>query len=120
MTAYDETFKNVKVIFTKEDLTKTLGEILQDAGKNQVRIAERKNIRTYFLLFGGREKEFVNEKRLMVPSPKVATYDLQPEMSAEGIRDIIIPELKSGWPDFVVLNFANTDMVGHTGVSAPW
>jgi len=117
MTSYDETFKNVKVIFTKEDLTKTLGEILQDAGKNQVRIAEtEKYPHVTFFFSGGREKEFVNEKRLMVPSPKVATYDLQPEMSAEGIRDIIIPELKSGWPDFVVLNFANTDMVGHTGV----
>jgi len=117
MTTYDETFKNVKAIFTKEDLTKTLGEILQDAGKNQVRIAEtEKYPHVTFFFSGGREKEFVNEKRLMVPSPKVATYDLQPEMSAEGIRDIIIPELKSRWPDFVVLNFANTDMVGHTGV----
>ncbi|MCC8423869.1 2,3-bisphosphoglycerate-independent phosphoglycerate mutase [Mucilaginibacter sp. UR6-11] len=117
MTTYDETFKDVKVIFTKEDLTKTLGEILQDAGKNQIRIAEtEKYPHVTFFFSGGREKEFINEKRLMVPSPKVATYDLQPEMSAEGIRDAIIPELKSGWPDFVVLNFANTDMVGHTGV----
>jgi 2,3-bisphosphoglycerate-independent phosphoglycerate mutase len=117
MTTYDETFKNVKVIFTKEDLTKTLGEILQDAGKNQIRIAEtEKYPHVTFFFSGGREKEFINEKRLMVPSPKVATYDLQPEMSAEGIRDAIIPELKSGWPDFIVLNFANTDMVGHTGV----
>jgi 2,3-bisphosphoglycerate-independent phosphoglycerate mutase len=117
MTTYDETFKGVKVIFTKEDLTKTLGEILQDAGKNQIRIAEtEKYPHVTFFFSGGREKEFINEKRLMVPSPKVPTYDLQPEMSAEGIRDAIIPELKSGWPDFIVLNFANTDMVGHTGV----
>src|ERR1700761_938359 len=117
MTPYDETFKNVKVIFSKEDLTKTLGEVLQDAGKNQIRIAEtEKYPHVTFFFSGGREKEFMNEKRLMVPSPKVATYDLQPEMSAEGIRDAIIPELKSGWPDFIVLNFANTDMVGHTGV----
>jgi 2,3-bisphosphoglycerate-independent phosphoglycerate mutase len=117
MTPYDETFKGVKVIFDKEDLTKTLGEILQDAGKNQIRIAEtEKYPHVTFFFSGGREKEFINEKRLLVPSPKVATYDLQPEMSAEGIRDAIIPELKSGWADFIVLNFANTDMVGHTGV----
>jgi 2,3-bisphosphoglycerate-independent phosphoglycerate mutase len=117
MVPYDETFKNVKVIFNKEDLTETLGEVLQDAGKNQIRIAEtEKYPHVTFFFSGGREKGFTNEKRLLVPSPKVATYDLQPEMSAEGIRDAIIPELKSGWPDFVVLNFANTDMVGHTGV----
>jgi 2,3-bisphosphoglycerate-independent phosphoglycerate mutase len=117
MTPYDETFKNVKVVFDKEDLTQTLGEILQDAGKNQIRIAEtEKYPHVTFFFSGGREKEFINEKRLLVPSPKVATYDLQPEMSAEGIRDAIIPELESGWADFIVLNFANTDMVGHTGV----
>jgi len=117
MVPYDETFKNVKVIFSKEDLTETLGEVLQYAGKNQIRIAEtEKYPHVTFFFSGGREKEFANEKRLLVPSPKVATYDLQPEMSAEGIRDAIIPELKAGWPDFVVLNFANTDMVGHTGV----
>jgi 2,3-bisphosphoglycerate-independent phosphoglycerate mutase len=117
MVPYDETFKNVEVIFNKEDLTETLGEVLQYAGKNQIRIAEtEKYPHVTFFFSGGREKEFANEKRLLVPSPKVATYDLQPEMSAEGIRDAIIPELKKGWPDFVVLNFANTDMVGHTGV----
>jgi len=117
MTTYDDTFKNVQVVFTKDDLTKTLGEVLEDAGKNQIRIAEtEKYPHVTFFFSGGREKEFINEKRLLVPSPKVATYDLQPEMSAEGIRDAIIPELQSGWPDFVVLNFANTDMVGHTGV----
>jgi 2,3-bisphosphoglycerate-independent phosphoglycerate mutase len=117
MTTYDETFKNVRVVFKKDDLTKTLGEILQYAGKNQIRIAEtEKYPHVTFFFSGGREKEFANEKRLLIPSPKVATYDLQPEMSAEGIRDAIIPELESGWPDFVVLNFANTDMVGHTGV----
>jgi len=117
MTPYDETFKNVQVIFNKEDITKTLGEILQDAGKNQIRIAEtEKYPHVTFFFSGGREKAFDNEKRLLLQSPKVATYDLQPEMNAEGIRDAIIPELISGWPDFVVLNFANTDMVGHTGV----
>jgi 2,3-bisphosphoglycerate-independent phosphoglycerate mutase len=117
MVPYDETFKNVKVIFGKDDLTETLGEILQNAGKNQIRIAEtEKYPHVTFFFSGGREKAFDNERRLLVPSPKVATYDLQPEMSAEGIRDAIIPELKSGWADFIVLNFANTDMVGHTGV----
>lgn len=117
MTPYDETFKNVKVLFDKDDLTETLGEILQYAGKNQIRIAEtEKYPHVTFFFSGGREKEFVNEKRLLVPSPKVATYDLQPEMSAEGIRDAIIPELESGWADVIILNFANTDMVGHTGV----
>ena len=117
MTPYDETFKNVQVVFNKEDLTKTLGEILQDAGKSQIRIAEtEKYPHVTFFFSGGREKEFDNEKRLLVPSPKVATYDLQPEMSAAGIRDAIIPELESGKPDFICLNFANTDMVGHTGV----
>ncbi|PJJ84491.1 2,3-bisphosphoglycerate-independent phosphoglycerate mutase [Mucilaginibacter auburnensis] len=117
MTTYDETFQGVSVVFTKDDLTKTLGEILQDAGKNQIRIAEtEKYPHVTFFFSGGREKEFNNEKRLLIPSPKVATYDLQPEMSAEGIRDAIIPELESRWADFIVLNFANTDMVGHTGV----
>jgi 2,3-bisphosphoglycerate-independent phosphoglycerate mutase len=117
MTSYDETFKNVKVVFRKDDLTKTLGEVLEGANKNQIRIAEtEKYPHVTFFFSGGRETAFNNEKRLLVPSPKVATYDLQPEMSAEGIRDAIIPELESGWPDFVCLNFANTDMVGHTGV----
>jgi 2,3-bisphosphoglycerate-independent phosphoglycerate mutase len=117
MTSYDETFKNVKVVFRKDDLTKTLGEVLEGANKNQIRIAEtEKYPHVTFFFSGGREKEFINEKRLLVPSPKVATYDLQPEMSAAGIRDAIIPELEAEWPDFVCLNFANTDMVGHTGV----
>ena len=108
---------NVEVIFTKDDLINTLGEVLQYAGKNQIRIAEtEKYPHVTFFFSGGREKEFANEKRLLIPSPKVATYDLQPEMSANGIKDMIIPELKSGWPDFVCLNFANPDMVGHTGV----
>lgn len=117
MTPYDETFKNVEVIFNKEDLVQTLGEVLESAGKNQIRIAEtEKYPHVTFFFSGGREREFVNEKRIMIPSPKVATYDLQPEMSAEGIRDAILPELQSGWADFICLNFANTDMVGHTGV----
>lgn len=117
MTTYDETFKNVHVAFEKDDLRMTLGEVLEGAGKNQIRIAEtEKYPHVTFFFSGGREKEFNNEKRLLIPSPKVATYDLQPEMSANGIKDAIIPELEKGWADFVCLNFANPDMVGHTGV----
>ena len=117
MTTYDETFKNVKVVFTKDDLTETLGEVLETHGKTQVRIAEtEKYPHVTFFFSGGREKEFVGERRLLVPSPKVATYDLQPEMSAKGIRDAICEDFDTNKPDFVCLNFANPDMVGHTGV----
>jgi 2,3-bisphosphoglycerate-independent phosphoglycerate mutase len=117
MTTYDETFKNVKVVFTKDDLTETLGEVLETYGKTQVRIAEtEKYPHVTFFFSGGREKEFVGERRLLVPSPKVATYDLQPEMSAKGIRDAICEDFDTNKPDFVCLNFANPDMVGHTGV----
>lgn len=117
MTRYDETFKRVNVVFEKDDTTMTMGEVLQLAGKKQIRIAEtEKYPHVTFFFSGGREKEFDGEKRLMLSSPKVATYDLQPEMSAFDIRDSIIPELEIGWPDFVCLNFANPDMVGHTGV----
>lgn len=117
MTTYDENFKNVNVIFTKDDLSNTLGEVLEANHKNQIRIAETEKYPhvTYFFS-GGREKEFNGEKRILIPSPKVATYDLQPEMSAAGITEAINKELESGWPDFVCLNFANPDMVGHTGV----
>ncbi len=117
MTSYDETFKNVEVVFRKEDLTDTLGEVLGRNGKTQVRIAEtEKYPHVTFFFSGGREKEFEGEKRILIPSPKVATYDLKPEMSAEGIRDAICEELPENKPDFVCLNFANPDMVGHTGV----
>ncbi len=117
MTSYDESFENVNVVFTKDDLTNTLGEVLEANGKNQIRIAEtEKYPHVTFFFSGGREKEFINEKRILVPSPKVATYDLQPEMSAAGITEAITKELQSQWPDFVCLNFANPDMVGHTGV----
>ena len=117
MTNYDETFKNVSVVFDKDNLQKTLGEVLANAGKQQIRIAEtEKYPHVTFFFSGGREKEFNGEKRLLCPSPKVATYDLQPEMSAFDIRDAINPELEKGDVDFVCLNFANPDMVGHTGI----
>ncbi|MBC8053264.1 MAG: 2,3-bisphosphoglycerate-independent phosphoglycerate mutase [Sphingobacteriaceae bacterium] len=117
MTTYDDTFKDVKVVFTKDDLSETIGEVLERHGKTQVRIAEtEKYPHVTFFFSGGREKEFIGERRLLVPSPKVATYDLQPEMSAKGIRDAICVDFRSNKPDFVCLNFANPDMVGHTGV----
>ena len=116
-TIYDETFKNVKVVFENEDLTETLGEVLAKAGKKQLRIAEtEKYPHVTFFFSGGREQEFENERRALVASPKVATYDLQPEMSAEGIAEAACEALRSEWPDFVCINFANPDMVGHTGV----
>ena len=117
MTTYDESFEKVNVIFTKDDLTKTIGEVLAENNKNQIRIAEtEKYPHVTFFFSGGREAEFTNEKRILIPSPKVATYDLQPEMSAAGITDAITKEMESGWADFICLNFANPDMVGHTGV----
>ena len=117
MTNYDDSFKGVKVIYPKDNLTETLGEVLENHHKKQIRIAEtEKYPHVTFFFSGGREIEFKGEKRLLCPSPKVATYDLKPEMSAEDIRDAIIPELKSREADFICLNFANTDMVGHTGV----
>lgn len=116
MTNYDNTFKDVKVIFDKDNLNNTLGEVVANAGKKQIRIAEtEKYPHVTFFFSGGREKEFDGEKRLLCPSPKVATYDLKPEMSAFEIRDAIVPELKKKEVDFVCLNFANADMVGHTG-----
>ncbi|KIA90843.1 phosphoglyceromutase [Pedobacter kyungheensis] len=117
MTTYDESFEKVNVIFTKDDLTKTIGEVLADNNKNQIRIAEtEKYPHVTFFFSGGREAEFANEKRILIPSPKVATYDLQPEMSAAGITEAITKEMETGWADFICLNFANPDMVGHTGV----
>jgi len=107
----------VDVIFDKDNLNNTLGEVLEGAGKKQIRIAEtEKYPHVTFFFSGGREKPFEGESRLLCPSPKVATYDLQPEMSAFDIRDAIVPELEKGEVDFVCLNFANPDMVGHTGV----
>ncbi len=119
MTNYDDSFQGVEVIYDKEDLRHTLGEVLQDNGKQQIRIAEtEKYPHVTFFFSGGRETPFKGEKRILCPSPKVATYDLQPEMSAKDIAENIIPELNTQEPDFICLNFANPDMVGHTGVFA--
>ena len=117
MTNYDDTFRNVKVIYDKDNLALTLGEVLSKAGKTQIRIAEtEKYPHVTFFFSGGREKTFEGENRIMIPSPKVATYDLQPEMSASQVTDAIVTELEKGSVDFVCLNYANADMVGHTGV----
>lgn len=117
MTNYDDTFENVKVIFDKDKLANTLGAVLETAGKTQIRIAEtEKYPHVTFFFSGGREQPYKGENRLLCPSPKVATYDLAPEMSAFDIRDKIVPEIKGKTADFICLNFANPDMVGHTGV----
>ncbi|MBK8566924.1 MAG: 2,3-bisphosphoglycerate-independent phosphoglycerate mutase [Saprospiraceae bacterium] len=117
MTRYDESYKGLHVIFEKDNLNNTLGEVLSNAGLTQVRIAEtEKYPHVTFFFSGGREEPFEGERRLMVPSPKVATYDLQPEMSAEGITEAIITDIENNQPNYICLNFANTDMVGHTGV----
>ena len=117
MTQYDHTFKNVKVVFENDDLRNTLGEILELNNKTQIRIAEtEKYPHVSFFFSGGREVPFKGEKRIMIPSPKVATYDLQPEMSAYEVTDSIVTEITNKTADFICLNFANADMVGHTGV----
>ncbi|AZB07517.1 2,3-bisphosphoglycerate-independent phosphoglycerate mutase [Chryseobacterium sp. G0162] len=118
LTNYDKTFQNVQVVFDENVLTETMGEVLENNGKTQIRIAEtEKYPHVTFFFSGGREEEFNGEKRLLCPSPKdVPTYDLKPEMSAYDITNAIVPELEQGTADFVCLNFANTDMVGHTGV----
>jgi len=116
MTDYDKTFKSINVIFEKDNLKKTLGEVISQESLSQIRIAEtEKYPHVTFFFSGGREKEFKGEKRLMVNSPKVPTYNLQPEMSAYKITDLICSEMKQESPDFICLNYANTDMVGHTG-----
>ncbi|NVJ87168.1 MAG: 2,3-bisphosphoglycerate-independent phosphoglycerate mutase [Algoriphagus sp.] len=115
-TNYDDTFKGVKVLFEKDNLKNTLGEVLEKAHKKQIRIAEtEKYPHVTFFFSGGREKEFEGESRILCPSPKVATYDLKPEMSAYEIASKINPELKKKSANFICLNFANADMVGHTG-----
>ena len=117
LTNYDDSFKDVKLIFDKDNLEKTLGEVVSRAGKKQIRIAEsEKYPHVTFFFSGGREEVFEGETRILCPSQKVATYDLAPEMSANDIKDKIIPELDKKEADFICLNFANPDMVGHTGV----
>ena len=117
MTNYDDSFKGVHVLFQKDNLKNTLGDVIATAGNKQIRIAEtEKYPHVTFFFSGGREIPFEGEKRLMVSSPKVATYDLQPEMSAEEVKTKIIQEIEAQSADFICLNFANPDMVGHTGV----
>ncbi|MCX6200730.1 MAG: 2,3-bisphosphoglycerate-independent phosphoglycerate mutase [Bacteroidetes bacterium] len=117
MTQYDQTFKGVHVVFENDNLQNTLGEVLAAHGKKQIRIAEtEKYPHVTFFFSGGREQPFEGENRIMVASPKVATYDLQPEMSAIGITDLLVPEIEAASADFICLNYANADMVGHTGV----
>jgi 2,3-bisphosphoglycerate-independent phosphoglycerate mutase len=117
MTRYDNTFKNVSVVYDKQNLANTLGETVSKAGNSQVRIAEtEKYPHVTFFFSGGREEPFEGENRILINSPKVATYDLQPEMSAPEVTEAIVNEIHSNQPDFICLNFANPDMVGHTGV----
>ncbi|QOG05001.1 2,3-bisphosphoglycerate-independent phosphoglycerate mutase [Flavobacterium sp. MDT1-60] len=117
LTNYDETYQNVKVVYNKDNITETLGEVLEKAGKTQIRIAEtEKYPHVTFFFSGGRETPFEGESRILRNSPKVATYDLQPEMSAYELTTALVPELNKGEVDFVCLNFANGDMVGHTGI----
>jgi 2,3-bisphosphoglycerate-independent phosphoglycerate mutase len=117
MTNYDDTYSNVHVVYDKDNITETLGEVLEKANKKQIRIAEtEKYPHVTFFFSGGREEPFIGESRILKNSPKVATYDLQPEMSAFELKDALVPELKKSDVDFVCLNFANGDMVGHTGV----
>jgi len=117
MTQYDQTFKGVHVVFENDNLQNTLGEVLAAHGKKQIRIAEtEKYPHVTFFFSGGREKPFEGENRIMVASPKVATYDLQPAMSAVEITDLLVPAIEAASADFICLNYANADMVGHTGV----
>ena len=116
MTNYDKKFKNIRILFEKETLKNTLGEIISKQGLSQLRIAETEKYPhvTYFFS-GGEEKPFEKENRVLVPSPKVVTYDMKPEMSAKELTQSCIEEIKNNKPDFICLNFANPDMVGHTG-----
>jgi 2,3-bisphosphoglycerate-independent phosphoglycerate mutase len=117
MTPYDASFKGLHVIYPKENAENTIGEVLAKAGKHQLRIAETEKYgHVTFFFSGGREEKFTNEDRILIPSPKVATYDLQPEMSAYLVKDAVIKEIEKQKYDFICLNFANGDMVGHTGV----
>lgn len=117
MTPYDATFQGLHIIYPKENASNTMGEVLANAGLHQLRIAEtEKYAHVTFFFSGGREEKFTNEERIMIPSPKVATYDLMPEMSAYAVKDAVIEAIGTGKFDFICLNFANGDMVGHTGI----
>jgi 2,3-bisphosphoglycerate-independent phosphoglycerate mutase len=117
LTRYDESFRNVHIMYDKDDLLNTMGEIISNAGKTQLRIAEtEKYPHVTFFFSGGREDIFKGENRVMIPSPKVATYDLKPSMSAFEVKDAVIKEIQNNAQDFICLNFANADMVGHTGI----
>lgn len=117
ITEYDKTYKGVNVIFENDNLTRTLGEIIEENGLKQIRIAEtEKYPHVTFFFSGGRETPFKDEIRIMAASPKVATYDLQPEMSANELTEMLLPEINSQSADFICLNYANADMVGHTGI----
>lgn len=117
MTPYDAKFRGLHILFDKENVQNTIGEYVASLGLNQLRIAEtEKYAHVTFFLNGGREEKFANEERILIPSPKVATYDLKPEMSAYEVKDALVGALSSGRFDFIALNFANGDMVGHTGV----
>jgi 2,3-bisphosphoglycerate-independent phosphoglycerate mutase len=117
LTEYDKTYQDVNVIFETDNLNNTLGEVIAGAGLSQIRIAEtEKYPHVSFFFSGGREQPFDGEKRIMIPSPKVATYDLQPSMSAREVTEAILPEIEKAEAGFICLNYANTDMVGHTGI----
>jgi 2,3-bisphosphoglycerate-independent phosphoglycerate mutase len=117
MTNYKKSFHGINVIFNKDNVLNTIGETVSNAGFKQIRIAEtEKFAHVTFFFSGGRDNEFPGEKRILIPSPKVATYDLQPEMSAFLVKDAIVAEINAKSADFICLNFANGDMVGHTGV----
>ena len=117
MTNYDNRFKYVEVVYEKDNLRKTLGEVVSGAGKKQIRISEtEKYPHVTFFFNGGREKPFEGENRFLIPSPKVATYDLQPQMSAYEVKDMLVQKMRELNPHFICINFANPDMVGHTGV----
>ena len=121
MTRYDDTFKNVNVIYEKDNLLNTLGEVVSNQNLKQLRIAEtEKYAHVTFFFSGGREQEFPGESRILIPSPKVATYDLQPEMSAPLVKDAIVTELHKKTHDFICLNFANGDMVGTPVFTPPF
>lgn len=117
LTPYDDKFKGLHILYDKENVQNTLGEVVSAAGKKQLRIAEtEKYAHVTFFFSGGREATFENESRILINSPKVATYDLQPEMSAPEIKEALVAELAKKDKDLIILNFANGDMVGHTGV----